>query len=564
MKFSEMEYKRPDIKAFSEEFDSLLKKFNETEVFEVQVSIMGSLIELRKDFESMYLIIYIKHTLNTKDKFYDEEQIFFDKNMPIYRELVSKFYGNLVNSKFRQELEGIYGRQLFNVAESAIKTISPEIIEYLQEENKLITEYRKLLASSKIIFNNGEMTLSQLVPFTQSKDREVRKAANEVKYLFYNNNKETLDDIYDNLVKIRTTIAKKLGYKNYVKFGYDRLCRTDYNEEMVEKFRSDVEKYIVPLASKLYERQKKRLGIEALMYYDERFLFKTSNAKPKGDFNCIKHRAEAIYSELSLETKEFFQYMLENELMELDSKKDKAVGGYCTYISKYKYPFIFSNSNGTTGDIVVLTHEVGHAFQAYCSRNFELPDYIFPTAEASEISSMGMEFLTWPWMKSFFEDEADKYKFTHLSEAILFIPYAASVDEFQHFVYTNPKASSGERKQAWKVIERKYLPHRQYGDNSFLNEGGFWQLQTHIYEAPLYYIDYALAEICALQFWAKSQSSFEEAWSNYLSLCKAGGSKSFNELIDLSNLVSPFENGCIEEIMSIASQWLDNIDDIKL
>jgi M3 family oligoendopeptidase len=271
-----------------------------------------------------------------------------------------------------------------------------------------------------------------------------------------------------------------------------------------------------------------------------------------------------MYSELSPETKEFFDFMIENQLMDLISKKGKAGGGYCTYISKYKAPFIFSNFNGTSGDVDVLTHEAGHAFQVYSSRNYETPEYNFPTYEACEIHSMSMEFFTYPWMNLFFEEEVDKYKYFHLSEALLFIPYGVTVDEFQHFVYENPNATPRERKSAWRAIERKYLPHRNYEANEYLEKGGWWHQQGHIFETPFYYIDYTLAQICAFQFFKKATENREKAWSDYLRLCKAGGSASFLELVKLANLVSPFENGCIASVIDHIEAYLNNIDDTKL
>jgi len=342
------------------------------------------------------------------------------------------------------------------------------------------------------------------------------------------------------------------------------MLRTDYNEEMVANYRRQVKESLVPVTTKLRERQRQRLGLDELMYYDEKLEFKTGNANPKGNSQWIKNNAKKMYKELSPETDEFFNFMVDNELLDLESKKGKAVGGYCTYISKYKSPFIFSNFNGTSGDIGVLTHEAGHAFQVYSSRKYEIPEYNFPTYEACEIHSMSMEFLTWPWMELFFEGEVDKHKFSHLSDALLFIPYGVSVDEFQHFVYNNPEATPLERKHAWRDIEKKYLPHRKYGDNDFLEEGGYWQQQIHIYGMPFYYIDYTLAQVCALQFLSKTREDSEEAWKDYLRLCQAGGSKSFLELVKLANLTSPFENGCIEGVIDTIDKWLDTVDDNKL
>jgi M3 family oligoendopeptidase len=564
MKFKEYKYCRPDIKDIESRFNELLEKFKSAESFASQSQFMESIIKLRSDFESMSQIVSIRHTIDTTDKFYEDEQNFFDETTPVYQGLTTEFYRALVNSKFRSELEARYGQQLFNIADLTLKTFTPDIIEDLQLENKLSSEYTKLIASAKIWFEGEERNLPQLVPFQLSTDRDMRKKANEAKYNFMVENGQKLDEIYDSLVKVRTKMAQKLGYKNFVELGYARMLRADYNAEMVANFRAGVEKHIVPVATKLRERQRARLGLDSLRYYDEKFSFTSGNAKPKGNPDFIVGCGKQMYEELSPETDEFFKFMIDNELMDLVSKKGKAGGGYCTFISSYKAPFIFSNFNGTSGDVDVLTHEAGHAFQVYSSRNYDIPEYNFPTYEACEIHSMSMEFFTYPWMHLFFKEEVDKYKFSHLAEALLFIPYGVTVDEFQHFVYENPDATTEERKAAWRKIEKKYLPHRDYENNSYLERGGYWHQQGHIFGSPFYYIDYTLAQICAFQFWKKSSENRTEAWADYLTLCKAGGSQSFLNLVKLANLISPFEDGCIESVIGHIENFLNSVDDSKL
>lgn len=561
MKFKEFPYERPDINKLKLNFNDLLDKFNNAKSCEEQEKSMDQINELRNDFESMYEIASIRNTIDTRDEFYDEEKDYFDKTMPLMEELISKYYNALIISNFRNELEIKFGKQLFTIAQLTLKTFSPKIIDDLQEENKLSSEYTKLIASAKIMFKGEERNLSGLTFFAQSPDRSIRKAANEARYGFLQENEEKLDQIYDSLVKVRTKMAKKLGYKNFVELGYARMLRSDYNADMVADFRKQVEKYIVPIATSLKERQKKRLGLKTLNYYDEAINFRSGNAKPKGNSQWILNKAEKMYSELSNETDEYFKYMVKDELLDLVTKKGKAGGGYCTYISKYKAPFIFSNFNGTSGDVDVLTHEAGHAFQVYSCRNFQVPEYYWPTSESAEIHSMSMEFLTWPWMKLFFEEEADKYKFAHLSAALQFIPYGVSVDEFQHFVYENPDATPKERNHVWREIEKKYLPHRNYDGNEYLENGAYWQQQLHIYEIPFYYIDYTLAQICAFQFWKKSNEDRAGTWKDYYTLCTAGGSKSFLELVSLAKLSSPFDSKCIQDTIAYIKNWLVNIDD---
>ncbi|MEK3864830.1 M3 family oligoendopeptidase [Paenibacillus sp. FSL H7-0716] len=564
MKFNDYRYERPDVEKFKQDFNNLLKDLNDTEPLEVQKASVTAINKLRNEFDTLQTLVSVRHSINTTDEFYKAEQEFMDEIGPIVQEYITDYYKALVNSKYRAEFEQEWGTQLLQLAEVALRTFSPEIIEDLQLENKLSTEYAQLIASAKIPFEGEERTLTQLTPFELSTDRDMRKRASQARYDFMSEHESDFDRIYDELVKVRDRIAKKLGYSNFVELGYDRMMRTDYNADMVANFRKQVLEHIVPVSQQLKKRQTERLGLDALKFYDENFSFKTGNATPKGDPDWIVANGSKMYKELSPETDEFFTFMLDNNLVDLVSKKGKQGGGYCTYFSQYQAPFIFSNFNGTSGDIDVLTHEVGHAFQVYESRNINVPEYAFPTYEACEIHSMSMEFFAWPWMELFFEEDADKYRFNHLADSLQFIPYGVTVDEFQHFVYSNPEATPAERKQAWREIEKKYLPHRNYEGNAYLEQGGFWHKQGHIFASPFYYIDYTLAQLCAFQFWKRSNEDFKSAWSDYLELCQAGGSKSFIKLVELAGLTSPFEDGCISSVIGEIESWLNSIHDKEL
>lgn len=564
MGFENYTYLRPNLEEVTENFNSAIENLKNAATLEEQNVVMNEINTLRNDLGTMFNLCYIRHSIDTNDEFYKEEQDYMDEIQPEVEGLVTKYYQVLVDSKFRPQLEVKWGKQLFALAEGQLKTFKPEIVPLLQKENRLSTEYTKLMASAKIDFEGEERTLAQLEPFAQSTDREMRKRANEAKFGFMVEHEAEFDRIYDDLVKVRTEIAQKLGFKNFVELGYYRMMRTDYNAEMVANFRNQVKEYIVPIATKLKVRQQERIGLDKLKYYDESFNFQTGNATPKGTPEWIIENGQQMYEDLSQETGAFFQFMQENNLMDLVAKKGKAGGGYCTFIENYKAPFIFSNFNGTSGDIDVLTHEAGHAFQVYSSRQFEIPEYAWPTYEACEIHSMSMEFFTWPWMDLFFKEDTDKYKFSHLSDALLFLPYGVSVDEFQHWVYENPEATPKERKLQWREIEKKYLPHKDYDGNEYLENGGFWQRQGHIYNSPFYYIDYTLAQICAFQFWKRSRENQEEAWADYVKLCKLGGSMSFTKLVEAANLISPFEAGCVESVVGVIENWLNSVDDKNL
>ena len=564
MNFNNYKYEHLDLEKIKGEFSELIDSFEKAENVEGQIEAFDKIIKLRNHIETMQTLVSIRHSIDTNDEFYDKENEYMDEISPILFGFTNDFYKALVNSKFKDELIKKYGKLLFDLAENTLKVFSNEIIPDAQEENRLSSKYSKLIASAKIDFDGKELNLSQMVPYTQSKDRNVRIEAAKKVAQFFAENQEEFDNIYDSLVKVRTKMAQKMGYKNYVEFGYKQLSRLEYDAKMVEGYRKQVLENIVPLHTELRKRQEKRLRVEKLRFYDEAIKFNSGNADPHGSPEWILNHGKTMYKELSKETDEFFTFMTENNLLDLLSKKGKMSGGYCTYIPEYKAPFIFANFNGTAHDIDVLTHEAGHAFQVYQSRGFEVPEYLWPTYEACEIHSMSMEFLTWPWMKLFFENDTEKYKFIHLSEALLFIPYGVTVDEFQHWVYENPEVTPQERREKWLEIEKKYLPTRDYGEADELKNGIFWFRQGHIFSSPFYYIDYTLAQVCAFQFWIKSREDREKAWQDYLNLCKLGGSKSFFELMKSANLKNPFEEGTLAAVIPKIKEYLDSVDDMNL
>ncbi|WP_110929225.1 M3 family oligoendopeptidase [Bacillus massiliglaciei] len=565
MKFSEYEYKRPNFEEVKRHFQAELQYFKKAENVEDQVAAMKKINDLRNNVSTMFNIGYIRHSIDTNNDFYKAENDFFDEFGPEVENLTSLYYKELVKSKYRKQLEEKWGRQLFALAEAQLKTFSPEIIPLLQKENKLSSEYSQLIASAKIEFEEEERTLAQLVPFMEDSSRKMRKKAHAAYFGFLEEKTGEVDRIFDELVKVRHEIAQTLGYRNFIELGYCRMARTDYDAEMVSNFRKQVEEYIVPLMSRLKDRQRERLGLDSLKHYDEPFEFVSGNPMPKGDAKWIVDHGRKMYQELSKETGEFFEFMLKRELMDLEAKKGKESGGYCTYIEDYQSPFIFSNFNGTSGDIDVLTHEAGHAFQVYSSSHFDIPEYYWPTYESAEIHSMSMEFFTWPWMELFFKEDELKYKFSHIAgKSLEYMPYICAVDEFQHVIYENPNLTPTERKEEWKNLEKRYLPHRDYEENEFLKSGGFWQRQGHIFSSPFYYIDYGLAQVCAFQFWQRSMEGDKTAWQDYLHLCSLGGSKSFLGLIEAANLNSPFEEGTVQTIVKSLQRWLDSVDDKAL
>lgn len=564
MKFNEYEYKRPDYDSIKGKYTDLISLFNNSDTADEQYTYVQKINELQKETETMAQLVAIRNSINTADEFYDTENEYIDMLSPKLHGLRVEFYKALLNSKFKEELKEKVKPQLFTIAEIEIRTFSDEVVPLMQEENKLVSEYSKLISSAQISYDGKILNLSQLQPYMESMDRAVRKEAHEKWSSFFIENESKFDMLYDKMVKVRNEIALKLGFKNFVELGYLRMGRSDYNATDVKIFREHVLKYIVPISNELREKQRIRIGVDELKYYDLPLNFISGNPAPKGDKEWIMERTRKMYEELSPETGEFINMMIERDLFDLETKPNKQAGGYCTFLHSFKSPFIFANFNGTQDDVTVVTHEAGHAFQTYESRFLDAPEFSFPTSEACEIHSMSMEFITWPWMEMFFENDIDKFKFFHLADSLMFIPYGVTVDEFQHVVYENPNMTPDERKKAWRDVEKKYTPYKDYADNEFLDNGTLWFKQGHIFFEPFYYIDYTLAQICAYQFWTKFKNDRKKAWNDYMNICRVGGSQSFLEILKTGNLQSPFEEATIKSVSAQIKSYLDSIDDTKL
>lgn len=564
MKFNEIPYERPDLDGIISSIQSLINDFENSDSANEQISLMKEIAAVRSEMETSSTIVSVRHSIDTNDEFYDEENKFFDQNSPNYSNAINQYYKAINGSKFKAELSKEYGTHFLNLAKVKMDSFDERTIDSLKEENKLVSEYNVLLAQLKIEVDNETYSVGNISPLLSSPDRALRKRAGEAFYTAMESIQTDIDNLYDSLVKIRHQMAQTMGYENFVDLAYKKLNRTDYNSKDVEQYRSAIHEYVVPVVKKLKERQKKRLGLDVMKYYDAGFKFKSGNPTPKGSPKEIVANGELMYKELSPETNEFFQFMLDHELMDLEAKEGKMAGGYATIIGKYKFPFIFSNFNGTSHDVDVLTHEAGHTFQFFRSLSQPLPEYYYPTLEAAEIHSMSMEFFAYPWMKNFFKEDEKKYKFSHLSGAISFLPYGAAIDEFQHFVYENPNISIEERNNGWLSIEEKYGLTSDKEDSTYLKSGRFWQKQRHLFSVPFYYIDYTLAQVCAFQFWEKSEADFENAWNDYLHLCNLGGSLPFTDLVKEANLNSPFVKENLKGVISKIDAFLENIDDSEM
>ncbi len=563
IKFSEIPYVRVDVEKLTQLIEKEIERFKTGDV-ESQVEALKVMNDGFEEAETMNALCYMRFTMNTKDAFYKEEVDALAEIEPEVLKLKTAMYSALVKADNREALEKELPPLLFAKGEFLMGTYSDSVKDELVKESKLMNEYADLMSNLEIEYEGNTYNLSQMTPFMNDKEREKRHAANDAAYNTLENNHDELDRIYDELVTVRTRIARRLGYDSFIELGYKRMERFDYTPEQVATYRELVRTYIVPLSSKLRQRQQKRLGVKELTYYDWTYFFETGNPTPKGNREWIVERGQKMYDELGKDIGDFFRMMQERQLLDLDTRKGKSGGGYCESLATYQTPFVFANFNRTAHDVEVLTHEIGHAFQSYSSNWIPFLDLKSPTMESAEIHSMSMEFLTHPWMGLFFEEDKDKFIYNHLASAINFIPYGVMVDEFQHEVYANPGMSPAERCALWADLESVYLPDKVNTGNAFLEKGGFWQRQGHIYEDPFYYIDYTLAQVVALQFYLRDQEDHDKAWEDYKTLCHLGGSKSFLQLLQEVGLESPFVEKSLKRISEVVESVLENIDDQKL
>lgn len=550
MKFKDMTYERIDFAKAKAELSEIMEKSKAAKSGEEQFEIHKEFYQLNDKIQTQVTLCSIRHTIDTTDEFYEKEQNYYDEQIPEYSNMCVEYQKILFHSPYRQVLEEKIGQVAFKNMEIAMKSVSEEIIPLMQEENTLVTEYEKLLASAQIPWGEETLNLSLLTPYLKHKDAKIRREAQEKQNEFFLSIQDKLDELYDKLVKNRTLQAKKLGFETYTPLGYLRMQRNCYGREEIENLRRQVKEVWVPFAESIFEKRKERLGLSKLSYTDEVVYSPKGNPQPEGTPEEILQAGQQMYEELSPETKEFFDFMMDNELLDVFGRKTKAVGGYMTYIPDYKAPFIFANFNGTSGDVDVMTHECGHAFQGYLAAADPIREHADIGMETAEIHSMSMEFFTEPWYPLFFGKEtAQEYTDMHLEDAVIFVPYGCMVDEFQHIIYDNPNLTPKERKQVWKDLERDYKPHLFYDGLEFFENGCFWQKQHHIYSFPLYYIDYVIAQLCAFEYKIWMDKDRKAAWQSYLKLCRMSAAKFHTELLEEAGLETPFKNGVLAKIV---------------
>lgn len=556
-KFKDIQYTRPDCEAFQKLAEDNAEKIKNAVSYSEAKKVFLEFDKAESEFFDIGNIAYIRHTIDTSDEFYDKENEFLNEKTPEFMPSLLAFSNAVYDSRFKPDFVAEFGEQMFSEIELRRKSFSEKNIPLLQKEARLCNEYEKIIASADILFDGKHLNLYGIMSYFENSDRNVRHDAYKAYSKFYESNEENFERIWDELIKVRTEMGKNLGFENYIPLGYMNQGRTDYDEKDVAAFREQVREELVPFCAKLYEAQAKRIGVDKVKAYDEAYLFNDGNAVPVGDDDFLIEQAREMYHDMSKETGEFVDFMLGHDLLDVKNKPKKASTGYMMGLNSIKAPFVFSCFNHTTGDVQVLTHEFGHAFAGYMAmRNQPVSTYYSESTDIAEIHSMSMEQFSYPYAEKFFGDKADKFRFSHLQEALTFVPFGVAVDEYQHIVYANPELTPEQRTAEWKKLEEKYMPWREYDDIDFFAKGGWWYHKIHIFLYPFYYINYTLTTMGAMEFKKKMHEDKESAWKDYLKLCKVGGSLGYKETLKYANLSLPFEKGSVKRAVSYAEDIL--------
>ncbi|MFQ7012888.1 MAG: M3 family oligoendopeptidase [Faecalibacterium sp.] len=560
MKFNEMTYTRPDIDALLARCRELAAKAAAAPDGDALVRLYYEQSEAFAEYNTAANLANIHYTCDTRDAYWKAEQDFFDANGPAVTNASVEISRAFLANPHVDALTEKFGTTCVAGMKNAVLSMDDRTVELQQQFNALVSRYQQIYGGALVELDGKQLTIPQLGPYKEDLDPAVRRAAYEAEASYFDAHRAELDELYGQIVQNLNAQARVMGYHDYSELSYVRMNRIGYGPEEIRKFRDQVANDVVPQLQKVMALRAKRTGIAHPAFTDLPILFRDGNPKPIPGYKARMDAARTMYHELSPETAEFIDFMQENELFDVESRPGKMSGGYMASLPSYKAPFIFANWNDTSGDVDVLTHECGHAFEGYVAeRDPAIPaDLECPGMESAEIHSMAMEFLTAPWHHLLFGRDTDKYALLHAEDSFVFLAYGCEVDEFQHIMYQNPDLTPDERNAEWLKLEKKYRPWIDFDNLPFYGRGAGWQRQLHIYECPFYYIDYCLSTMAALQFFLLSLTDHKDAWERYLRLVRRAGTASYTELLETAGLKVPFEEGSIKGIAQQMTDWLEN------
>jgi len=438
-----------------------------------------------------------------------------------------------------------------------VQLFRPENVALETEEAKLGQQYQKLIGAQAVNFHGEEKTLVQMGRFLEEPDRALRREAWELVAQRRLQDAEKCEEIFDELVKLRTQIAKNAGFDNYLEFVFRQKARFDYTPADCVKFHDAIESEIMPAVREIQNDRRRKLNLEKLRPWD--LAVDPQNRaplKPFADVGEMVARTQKIFNHLDAELAGNFQEMRDKRLLDLDNRKGKAPGGYQSTLAEARVPFIFMNAVGVQRDVETILHEAGHAFHAQATRGEDLYPYRGAPIEFCEVASMAMELLGNEFIEEFYAPaEAARARKTHLEGVIGFFPWMAVVDAFQHWIYTHPGHTRAERKAAYLRLMDRFGGEVDFSDFEEVRAHS-WHRQLHIFLYPFYYVEYGIAQLGALQVWANSKANKAKALDDYKKSLTLGGSRPLPELFAAAGCKFQFDAATIRPLIQLAGNEL--------
>jgi oligoendopeptidase F len=427
--------------------------------------------------------------------------------------------------------------------EAHLKLFREENIPLETQDQLLGAEYQKIVGAMTVEMEGKEITLPQAGRYMEGVNRAQRQEAWEKMAARYQQDREPLETLYDKMVPLRHEIASNAGFTNYRDYTFEAKQRFDYAPEQCFEFHAGVERAIIPLVKRIQEKRRAEMKLEALRPWDTRVDPQgRPPLRPFQDAAQLISGVREIFTRVDPELSAQFQFMAQEKLLDLESRKGKAPGGYQSTLTERRVPFIFMNAAGVDGDVRTLLHEGGHAFHAIAARDLPILHYRHAPMEFCEVASMSMELLGLPHLDVFYRDadELQRARLSRLEETVALLPWIAIVDAFQHWVYLHPKHTRDERRAAWNEVSDRFST---LIDWSGLEEqrSYSWHRQLHIFEAPFYYIEYGIAQLGALQVWQRSRKDYADAVRRYREALALGGSQPLPELFEAAGIHFRFD-----------------------
>jgi len=505
---------------------------------------------------------YIRMTCDTENK--DLEKSYFDYLEEISENVKSADHRLKIRILQSSSWSHLPSRRYFVLKRSFqndVDLFREENVRLETEESKLSQNYQKLIGSLTVEFEGREQTLQQMSRYQEFPDRSLREAAWKAVVDVRWRESERLEAIFNDLLELRRKISFNAGYTSYRDYAFKHLERFDYIPEDCFRFHEGVEKAVVPLMRKIEERRARDLNLAKLRPWD--LSVDPQNRPPLKPFQeagdlvegCLK-----ITRKVDNRFGEFVARMRELRLLDLESRKGKAPGGYQASLEEARLPFIFMNAVGLDGDVRTLLHESGHAFHVFATRDEPLTDYRHAPIEFCEVASMGMELLGGEFLSEFYPNSEDfnRSRKRHLEGIIDILPWIARVDAFQHWIYTHPDHSVEDRRKAWLKLHRRFGGIEDWSEFEHF-QATSWHRQLHIFELPFYYIEYAIAQLGALQVWLNSKKDFGKAVNEYWNALQLGGSRPLPELFAGANIQFDFGPEVLLPLMQFVEKELENI-----